>query len=110
MREYGQSAIDDLTDYENDISDAEKKTEYTFYQDHFGYIRIFAYPAEIEDNYLLLTKGRYAEKRTNDEYAVKAYLDGEISEFDVNEKGPVASSPMKAPSTTAGNSGRLQRV
>lgn len=84
--EYGQSDISNQTDYQEEISNAEKKTEYTFYLDHFGYIRIFAYPAAAEGNYLLLTDGWYNETRTADEYAVKAYLDGKIQDIDVNAK------------------------
>ena len=84
--EYGQSGIGNVTSYVELIAYAEKKTDYTFYQDFFGYIRAFAYPTDAEGQYLLLTDGWYNETRTKDEYAVKAYLDGEIQDVDVNAK------------------------
>ncbi|MCI8539829.1 MAG: hypothetical protein HFF18_14425 [Oscillospiraceae bacterium] len=79
--EYEQSEILEYTEYQNRIADAEKDVNYTYYQDHFGYIRVFAYPPEAEGNYVLLTDGWFREKIDENEYAVKAYVDGEIKTY-----------------------------
>lgn len=87
--DYEHSAIDNWTGYFTDLDTAEKKVNYVYYVDFFGNISCFAMPAGAADQYVLLTDGWYAEKRTNDEYAVKAWLDEEIKDTDVTSKtGP----------------------
>jgi hypothetical protein len=81
--EYGQSGIEEYTGYEYLIANAQKKTEYTFYQDYFDYIRVFAYP-DSDASYALLTDGWYNVTKTGKEYAVKAYLNGGVNPFDLN--------------------------
>ena len=76
------ASIDEV--YFGDLEDAAKKTEYTYYQDFFGNIRIFTRSKADSGDLVLLTDAFYATGRKGSEAAVEAYIDGEITEVDVD--------------------------
>lgn len=57
--DYTQSGIDEHTGYLDELEDAEKETDYTYYQDFFGHIRVFSEPADSVGNLVLLTDAYY---------------------------------------------------
>ena len=86
--DYAQSDINYASiadDYFGDLEDAAKKTEYTYYQDFFGHIRIYTRSKADSGELALLTDAYYETNRTGSEAAVHAYLDGEITEVDVKD-------------------------
>jgi len=70
--------------YYGDLEEAEKKTEYTYYQDFFGNIRIYTVDKSDSGDLVLLTDAYYETNRNGVEAAVDAYIDGEIVEVDVD--------------------------
>jgi hypothetical protein len=81
--DYEESGIEEHTGLNYLLQDAEKKTEYTYYKDWFGYIRAYALPADAAGSLVLLTDGFFQTGRTQNVYAVAAYLDGTIGDYDV---------------------------
>jgi len=85
--DYGESDIyvtDEFkADYWTVIEDADRKTNYIFYQDHFGYIRAYAEPTGGDKDIVLLTDAYYEVNRDGKVYAVEAYLNGELDDYDV---------------------------
>ena len=84
--DYEASGILEHTGYEYDLENANKKTEYTYFQDFFGFIRAYALPAGATGKLALLTDAFFASHRANDEYAVDAFLGEEVKDYDVNGK------------------------
>ena len=84
--DYGQSAIaiDPNLGYFDTIAKANRKTEYVYFQDHFGFIRAYAIPEGADGEIILLTDAYYETNRNGKVYAVDAYLNGEISDYDVD--------------------------
>ena len=85
--DYAQSDIDYASIdeyYFGDLEDAAKKTEYTYYQDFFGNVRIFTRSKADSGDLVLLTDAFYATGRKGSEAAVEAYINGEITEVDVD--------------------------
>ena len=76
-------AYDNKLDYYAEVELAKKDTEYVFYKDFFGNIRLFG--REVSDNgdLVLLTDAYYETNRSGSIAAVDAYLDGEIVDTDV---------------------------
>ena len=86
--DYAQSDIKYASianDYFGDLENAAKKTEYTYYQDFFGHIRIYTRSKADSGELVLLTDAYYETNRNGSEAAVDAYLDGEITEVDVKD-------------------------
>ena len=84
--DYEASGIMEHTGYQYELENALKETEYTYYMDWFGYIRAYSLPVNVDGDLTLLTDAWYNETRTADEYAVKAWLEDEIQDVDVNER------------------------
>ena len=84
--DYEASGIMEHTGYLWDLEDADKKTEYTYFQDFFGYIRAYALPAGATGSLVLLTDGYYENNRQGDEYAVNAFIEDKIVDTTVNGK------------------------
>ena len=85
--DYPQSDIDYASIdeyYFGVLEDAAKKTEYTYYQDFFGNVRIFTRSKADSGDLVLLTDAFYASGRKGSEAAVEAYINGEITEVDVD--------------------------
>ena len=85
--EYGQSAIDVESlrnDFYTEIESAKRKTDYVFYQDFFGFVRAYSQPTGADGEIVLLTDAYYETKRDGKVYAVNAYLDGELTDVDVD--------------------------
>ena len=82
--DYYQSEVANKTGYPDELENVKRKTEYTFYQDFFGNIRIYVLPTEGAKDFVLLTDGYYEENRSSKIAAVDAYLDGEIKDTDVS--------------------------
>ncbi len=83
--DYGQSGIDyTALGYKLEIKNAERKTDYVFYQDHFGYIRFFAEPVGADGELVLLTNAYYQTGREGNTAAVIAYLGDELIDTDVS--------------------------
>ncbi len=89
--DYGQSGIDISDEFESeyytDIQGAERKTTYVFYRDLFGYVRAYAEPVGADGEVVLLTDAYYEVNRDGKVYAVQAYLDGEVDDYDVKKPG-----------------------
>ena len=83
--DYTESGIEENTNYYNKLVDAEKETEYTYYQDFFGHIRIFTLPASTTGELVLLTDGFFKTDRKENTYAVMAYLDEALGDYDVKD-------------------------
>lgn len=85
--DYGESGIyvsDDFkAEYWTVIEDADRKTNYIFYQDMFGYIRAYAEPTGGDKEIVLLTDAYYEVNRDGKVYAVEAYLNEELDDYDV---------------------------
>ena len=85
--DYGESGIyvsDDFkAEYWTVIEDADRKTNYIFYQDMFGYIRAYAEPTGGDKEIVLLTDAYYEVNRDGKVYAVEAYLDEALDDYDV---------------------------
>ena len=84
--DYEQSDIAEHTGYLNELEAAEKETEYTYYQDFFGYIRIFSEPIDAAGDLVLLTDAYYQTGKNSNDAAVKAYLNDKLSTYDVNTR------------------------
>ncbi len=84
--EYGQSAVEldeyMKANYFDKIQSAKKDNEYTYYQDFFGFIRAYALPSGADKDIVLLTNAYYGVTKYGKEYAVNAYLNGELSYVD----------------------------
>ena len=76
------SSIQDM--YLSNLEDAKKSTEYTFYLDFFGNIRIYEKAPVEEEQLVLLTDAYYETNRNGKAAAVDAYLNGEIVDTDVS--------------------------
>lgn len=86
--EYVQSGICNHiqdNEFEDGVRNLAGKTSYDLYFDKFGYLAAFTQTATSGD-FTLLVDGWYNETRTAEEYAVRAYIDGEIVDTDVTEK------------------------
>ena len=83
--DYTESGIEENTNYYNSLVDAEKETEYTYYQDFFGHIRIFTLPANTTGELVLLTDAFFKTDRKENTYAVIAYLDEALGDYDVKD-------------------------
>ena len=85
--DYGESGIyvsDDFkAEYWTVIEDADRKTNYIFYQDMFGYIRAYAEPTGGDKEIVLLTDAYYEVNRDGKVYAVEAYLEEALDDYDV---------------------------
>ena len=82
--DYIESDVDNETGYPDELENVKRKTEYTFYQDFFGNIRIYVLPTEAANDLVLLTDAYYETNRSGKVAAVDAYLDGEIKDVDVS--------------------------
>jgi len=82
--DYVESDIKNESGYPEELENALRKTEYTYYQDFFNHIRIYVKPVAAAGDLVLLTDAYYETNRNGSVYAVDAYLDGEIVDSDVN--------------------------
>jgi hypothetical protein len=82
-KDYEGSGIEEHTGLLSDLNSAAKNTSYTYYKDWFGYIRAFAVPAADANSLVLLTDAYFQTGRTQNTYAVAAYLDGAVGDYDV---------------------------
>ncbi len=82
--EIGGDTVMGNAGYFTKVVNAQKNTEYTYYQDFFGNIRAFEVPANAARDLVLLTNAYYRTGRTEDVKAVMAYLDGELNDYDVS--------------------------
>ena len=84
--DYPQSDIEYATianAFYGNLEDALKDTEYTYYLDFFGNIRVFSEDVVDAGDLVLLTDAYYETNRNGKVAAVDAYLDGEIADTDV---------------------------
>ena len=86
--DYGQSGITVSDAFENayytEIKSAQRKTDYVFYKDFFGFIRAYSEPVGADGEIVLLTDAYYETKRDGKTAAVIAYLDDELTDVDVS--------------------------
>ena len=84
--DYEASGIEEHTGYLWELESAKKKTDYVYFQDWFGYIRAYAVPGSAAGELVLLTDAYFETNRNGKVYAVAAYLDDEIKDYDVSAK------------------------
>lgn len=85
--EYIQSDVHNHVDwagYDDGVRNLEGDVSYDLYLDKYGYLMVFTETA-YSGNFALLTDGWYNETKTAEEFAVEAYIDGEIQIVDVDE-------------------------
>src|SRR5699024_3340947 len=82
--EYIQSDVHNHVDwagYDDGVRNLEGDVSYDLYLDKYGYLMVFTETA-YSGNFALLTDGWYNETKTAEEFAVEAYIDGEIQIVD----------------------------
>jgi hypothetical protein len=88
---YEQSGVEGTaylssTDFDEGVKNLAGKTSYDLYFDAFGYLTVFT-ETENSGNFVLLTDGYYKTDRSENTYAVMAYVDGALKDTDVTGGG-----------------------
>ena len=88
--EYEQSGVHNHTDKDSGIKAGVTglvgNTSYDLYFDRYGYLAAYT-ESTSNGEFVLLTDGWFASWKTSNEYAVKAYIDGEIQTVDITKGG-----------------------
>jgi hypothetical protein len=80
-----EEADDDLY-LQSGVTNLAGSVSYDLYLDRYGYLAAFT-ESDANGNFVLLTNGWFNETKAGKEYAVKAYVDGALSTYDVTVGG-----------------------